>query len=258
MSVFSWQNCFSLSVVPLLPSTLMSWLGMRASWAIVLANIALQFSHSRTIGVRRWIVLLAVIYAIVPGPVSITYWLGLAFQSPSIASVLLSLVFLSKDLLLTKDGGRDEGSKLKVWINIQAAILIVIGYLLLLDTFAILPFQMYRFGFGQVPLLAIALISYFNLFICRKKYSSSKANGVLIVVGVFIFAGTRLPTGNVWDAILDPWLWLFLQVFIFRNLADLFVEKLLQPSPKLGSAQLPVSKDLPSDIDRVKLNTVLR
>jgi len=227
MSAFSWQNFLNLSVVPLLPSTLMSWLGMRVSWAIVLANIVLQFSHSQTVGVRRWIVLLAVIYAIVPGPVSITYWLGLAFQSPSIASVLLSLVFLSKDLLLTKDGGRDEESKLKVWINIQAAILIVVGYLLLLDTFAILPFQMYRFGFGQVPLLAIALIAFINLFICRKKYSSSKANGVLIVVGVFIFAATRLPTGNIWDAILDPWLWIFLQAFLFQNIGKVFLKNCL-------------------------------
>ena len=227
MSVFSWQNFLNLSVVPLLPSTLMSWIGMRVSWAIVLANIVLQFSHSQTVGARRWIVLLAVIYAIVPGPVSITYWLGLAFQSPSIASVLLSLVFLSKDLLLTKDGGRDEESKLKVWINIQAAILIFIGYLLLLDTFAILPFQMYRFGFGQAPLLAIALIAFINLFICRKKYSSSKANGVLIVVGVFIFAATRLPTGNIWDAILDPWLWIFLQAFLFQNIGKVFLKNCL-------------------------------
>jgi dolichyl-phosphate-mannose--protein O-mannosyl transferase len=174
----------------------------------------------------------------VPGPVSITYWLGLAFQSPSIASVLLSLVFLSKDLLLTKDGGRDE-SKLNVWINIQAAILIVVGYLLLLDTFAILPFQMYRFGFGQVPLLAIALIAFINLFICRKKYSSSKANGVLIVVGVFIFAATRLPTGNIWDAILDPWLWIFLQVFIFRNFVKFIFEKFHQPRHELDFAKMP-------------------
>jgi len=32
----------------------------------------------------------------------------------------------------------------------------------------------------------------------------------LLPVALLLFAGTRLPTGNVWDAVMDPLLWLFL------------------------------------------------
>jgi hypothetical protein len=35
---------------------------------------------------------------------------------------------------------------------------------------------------------------------------------------LLLFAATRLPTGNVWDAILDPWLWLLLQLVLLRRL----------------------------------------
>jgi hypothetical protein len=37
---------------------------------------------------------------------------------------------------------------------------------------------------------------------------------VLGVVALFVL--TRLPTGNVWDALLDPWLWLALQALAIR------------------------------------------
>jgi hypothetical protein len=35
---------------------------------------------------------------------------------------------------------------------------------------------------------------------------------------LLLFAATRLPTGNVWDALIDPWLWLFLNGALFRTL----------------------------------------
>jgi beta-lactamase regulating signal transducer with metallopeptidase domain len=38
------------------------------------------------------------------------------------------------------------------------------------------------------------------------------------VVAVLLFVALRLPSGNVWDAVLDPWLWLALHVFGVRAL----------------------------------------
>jgi hypothetical protein len=35
---------------------------------------------------------------------------------------------------------------------------------------------------------------------------------------LLLFAATRLPTGNLWDAVLDPWLWLALQGVLVRRL----------------------------------------
>jgi len=33
-----------------------------------------------------------------------------------------------------------------------------------------------------------------------------------------VFALTRLPSGNLWDALLDPWLWLALHGVLLRQL----------------------------------------
>jgi hypothetical protein len=34
---------------------------------------------------------------------------------------------------------------------------------------------------------------------------------------VLLFVLLRLPTGNVWDAVLDPWLWLGLHWVLLRG-----------------------------------------
>ena len=34
---------------------------------------------------------------------------------------------------------------------------------------------------------------------------------------VLVFVALRLPTGNLWDALLDPWLWGALHVFLIRT-----------------------------------------
>jgi hypothetical protein len=34
---------------------------------------------------------------------------------------------------------------------------------------------------------------------------------------LLLFAATRLPTGNVWDALIDLWLWLFLNGVLLRS-----------------------------------------
>jgi len=32
-----------------------------------------------------------------------------------------------------------------------------------------------------------------------------------------VYVLTRLPTGNVWDALLDPLLWIYLHVWLMRR-----------------------------------------
>jgi hypothetical protein len=38
----------------------------------------------------------------------------------------------------------------------------------------------------------------------------------LVAMAVMAFVVLRLPTGNAWDALLDPWLWVALHVMAFR------------------------------------------
>jgi hypothetical protein len=33
-----------------------------------------------------------------------------------------------------------------------------------------------------------------------------------------VFVSLRLPTGNLWDALLDPWLWLLLHAILLRRI----------------------------------------
>jgi hypothetical protein len=41
---------------------------------------------------------------------------------------------------------------------------------------------------------------------------------VLVALVLIAYAGLRLPTGNLWDALLDPWLWVALQVRFIQGL----------------------------------------
>jgi hypothetical protein len=36
-------------------------------------------------------------------------------------------------------------------------------------------------------------------------------------VALMVFVLWRLPTGNVWDAVLDPWLWVALHFYLGRR-----------------------------------------
>ena len=37
-------------------------------------------------------------------------------------------------------------------------------------------------------------------------------------LALLMFAATRLPSGNLWDALLDPWLWSALHIALLRAL----------------------------------------
>jgi hypothetical protein len=41
-------------------------------------------------------------------------------------------------------------------------------------------------------------------------------------MALLVFAAWRLPTGNVWDAVLDPWLWIALNVYLGRRVLRTF------------------------------------
>jgi hypothetical protein len=96
--------------------------------------------------------------------------------------------------------------------------LVALGYLLLLDTFAVLPLQIYAWGFSPMLLLGLLGLSLLPL-IRRGGLAGAAVTGNWIVpTALLLFAVTRLPTGNLWDALMDPWLWAFLQWLLVRSL----------------------------------------
>jgi hypothetical protein len=94
---------------------------------------------------------------------------------------------------------------------------IATGWLLLLDTFAWLPgMQLYAWGFSSAApavLLLVALLPWLVLGTSGMAFMVSVAIASAVAA---LFIVLHLPSGNAWDAVLDPWLWLALHVWAWR------------------------------------------
>ena len=79
-----------------------------------------------------------------------------------------------------------------------------IGWLLLLDTLALLPVQLYALGFHP---LTGGLMLLLGLLPCIVHGATSWRDEWVRVLpaAVVLFVLSRWPSGNVWDAVLDPW-----------------------------------------------------
>jgi hypothetical protein len=200
-------------------------MGLAVGWALVLALLGAGIGYKLSRNRRRLVALALALWAIVPGPVSPAYWLGLAFDVPSLAAMLLAGWGLRR--LLFDADTRAVSTSLhyaavepgvtaaQLW---QLWALVALGYLLMLDTFAVLPFQIYAWGFSPLLLLGLLALSLLPWLLGGHALVRRVAPVWLAPVALLLFAATRLPTGNLWDALLDPWLWLILQWLLVRGL----------------------------------------
>lgn len=94
-----------------------------------------------------------------------------------------------------------------------AAAGIVLGWVLLLDTLALLPVSVYAWGFSSAAFAFVAAFVTMAWVVGAKAPARSLAGPAVVLCVLALFVLTRLPTGNVWDALLDPWLWLALQAY---------------------------------------------
>lgn len=204
--------------VPVLPQAVALKIGLAFFWAVVLASAALWFSARLPRSWRWTLAGLVAGWALWPGPASPTYWLGLAFQLPSWTTVLLCIYGLYCQAIEQKSAKTAQPTvaqstrfALKFW----AVAGIVIGWVLLADSFALFGASVYHWGFGTRALavvLAVALVPWLVWGSRQRLNFESAAVMALLPAALALFVATRLPTGNVWDALLDPWLWLGLQV----------------------------------------------
>ena len=192
--------------IPLLPGDTAMWLALHAGWAIVLGSGMLLLAGKLATGYRWSMTLLVVLWTLLPGTVSPAYWLGLAFQSPSLASDVICLGWLLRSVRRR----RETADLPPQWdpraLKILWATGIALGWCLLLDTLALFQFSLYACGFGASA-FAVVLAAAAALWLLLGSAASALPLAVLA-----LFALSRLPTGNVWDALLDPGLWLALQV----------------------------------------------
>lgn len=203
-SLFSTQT-------PLLPAPLVFRLYLDLAWGLVLAALALP-ALSRWAGrherLKFWLPLVLLLWCLLPGALSPAYWLGLALRAPSGLLTLLCAWVLLRHYRPQTPGPAPLAA-LRTW----AGPLVVLGWVLLLDTFALAPFSIYAWGHAPWLLGVLAFAGLLPALLREQRALPALWIGVLLLHLLL-----RLPTGNVWDAVLDPALWLWLQVDALRRL----------------------------------------
>jgi hypothetical protein len=239
-SLFADWAALGAHSAPSLPALdSLPWL-RHAAWSLVLAAVVVLLGARRRgagaetgtgtgTGARTgWLAVLVAAWAWVPGEWGLAYWLGLAFQIPSVLSCVLALWVLARAYALRARpvpeargalghgvaDGRQDG--LRAWAAVYVGAGVLLGWILLFDTFALLPVPVYAWGFGSAAFLLVCALALLPWVMAGA--GAWRASGVWQVgVAVALFGVSRWPSGNVWDAVLDPWLWLVLNVYALRT-----------------------------------------
>lgn len=219
--IFLWLRLVQ-DGAPLLPQPSYLTVLRHAGWALVLAALlsagAQMFRARRLREAGGWLAGTMALWACIPGTWGLGYWLGLAFQTPSLMAMALSLHYLWRRLAQRKWPQSVAATSLvsstqrSPWSFRYAVLGMALGYLLLLDTFAYLPLTLYAWGFSPLA-FGLCLLMALVPWVLGARMSQTAPSPALLVV-LAVFGLTRWPTGNVWDAVLDPWLLVGLHIYL--------------------------------------------
>lgn len=199
--------------MPALPGAGAMQLARHVIWACVLGGGGLVLARRLGLRWRSPGATVVVAWALVPGPVSPTYWLSLAFQTPSLVSAAWCVwLGLGAQRRADADTVRHNPALQRI-LTLWTLAGILLGWILLLDTFALWPVSVYAWGYGTSALAAIALLASAPCLSAATGWRATLAAGLVLTVYVL----TRLPSGNLWDAVLDPWLWVALQLCLLSQ-----------------------------------------
>lgn len=148
--------------------------------------------------------------------------LGLAFQSPSLLSLCLCVMAAWSDMQTPERQIFSSPRSVRAtgWAWLCVALL---GWALMLDTWGHMPWDVYLWGFElQALWWAWALSGAWMLWASFQDtltatWHARAASCLLAAVALFGF--THAPSGNAWDALLDPGLWLYAHVQLWRLFA---------------------------------------
>ena len=200
-----------------LPDLIWQQWWLRAGWSVVVAWLGAWF-------VSRWTVrtdaklaafLALGVWVWLPGSWGGAYWLGLAFQAPSVTSVLLCGLLGGRLLTgqTTPNHLHKGRSRRFIFLTLCG---VVLGWTLLLDTLGVWPVSFYNWGFGAVaPAIALGIAAL--PWIVAKQALPMHKGTVLVVAAIGFFVALRLPTGNLFDALMDPWLWCSVQIALIQK-----------------------------------------
>lgn len=192
---------------PALPSAAALPWAWHAAWAVVLAALAVGLA-ARLPRVARAVLGGAVLlWTLAGGAWSPAFALGLVFQAPSLMLVLLCARALFRAWGATAPGQRSASGPAPL-VLAGGLCAVLLGWALLLDSFALLPLQLYAWGFSRASLLVV--VGVLGALWLLRGMDAPGLGGCLLVT-LLLFVLLRWPSGNLWDALLDPLLWLWLQ-----------------------------------------------
>ena len=222
----NWLALLISTATPVLPSALVLRWAQPLFWAVVLAFAASMVLVRCRSRLRFTLVALAGLWSLVLGPWSPSWWLALAFQLPSWTTVLasawgLTQAWKSLSFKATTNVSqappshtdRAGSGSAMVWLGLA------LGLLLMLDMFILLPFNLYRWGFSGAALALLALGTAVA-WLLADKGSAARQHALLIGLALALHVVTRLPSGNAFDAVIDPWLWLVLLIRVAGRLVS--------------------------------------
>lgn len=189
----------------------------RIGWAVVFTALAVAALAWRSKATRTRIAMIGIALWLaqwLPGGGSPAYWLGLAFQFPSGLMVALCALSTMNHWL-----GQSDRAVLPIPL---AVVVVAAGAVLYLDASGWMAQGLYFPGFGPhgAPVVALLLGSVCVLAaLAGRRIEACHA----VLFSVALFAVLRLPTGNLWDALLDPFLWIWSLVVCTRAARSAFV-----------------------------------
>lgn len=215
MMGFHWPWEASASITPSLSALSV---GMHLGWALTLGAGAVFLLRTTNVTSRRIVALLIALLCLLPNEWSPSWWLGLAFQTPSLTLQGLCGLYLYEHLRI------QAGTTMPLtdtttpavqarWPLSLLLVAIVAGWVLALDTFAFFDIALYAIGFTPYAVLAaLFLACLLQLISARSGHAQSTRHyrelAAIVLIATLVHLLLRLPTGNLWDALLDPWLWI--------------------------------------------------
>jgi hypothetical protein len=190
----------------LLPSALLLPAWVTLSWALVLSAVALRLTYCFKPTV--WPAAGLGLVMLLP-QVKLASYLALACQTPSVVGVVWALWCWAD--------AWQQRHALTTTPTPVALLGVVLGWALVVDTLNHWPAffnpQLYALGFESAGLWLVLITTAAVLL-----WAQPPRRWVLSAVAVLAaYVLLRLPTGNVWDALLDPFVWVALHVQLWRT-----------------------------------------
>jgi hypothetical protein len=215
MMGYQWPWQASASITPSLSA--LSF-GMHLGWALALGAVSVFLLRTFNITTRRTVALVIILLCLLPSDWSPSWWLGLAFQTPSLTLQGLCGLYLYQQLFLQADAevplpDSSTPTARTTWPLGLLLAVIVAGWIFALDTFAFFDISLYAIGFTPYAVLAALFFAcLLQLISARSGHAQPTRHyrqlATIVLIATIVHLLLRLPTGNMWDALLDPWLWL--------------------------------------------------